>query len=113
MLDGGSKSDEWCVGVDDSDTIKNGKIIAAQCCDADGMGLNGMGCYRWFGSSDDEGCIGGHSKTRKKELKEMTYREVFAKCDSMGLVMCQANCKDKGCFYNRHPVWTGIECDPS
>jgi len=77
--------------------------IAAQCCEADGT------CRRFVGSNDDDGCVAGHSK--KGSVVPTTFAEAFALCDSLGLQLCDTSCKGKGCYYNRHHVWTRLECD--
>jgi len=33
-----------------------------------------------------------------------------AACADKNLQLCEQTCKDKGCFYNNHPVYSALEC---
>jgi len=81
--------------------------IAAQCCDSDGT------CRRFFGTNDDDGCLVGHSKQSSPDgaIQATTFAEAHAMCSAFGLQLCDKSCRGAGCSYNRHPVWTRLECD--
>lgn len=74
--------------------------IAAQCCTRDQQ------CRRIFNSE----CIAGISSNEAPFVTAMTYGETVAKCASLGLELCDQSCRNTGCFYNRHPVFTGKPC---
>ena len=40
----------------------------------------------------------------------MTYEQTKDKCASLGLQLCDHSCKNQGCSYNVHPVWSGVPC---
>jgi len=107
VLKGNSPSTDAmaCVTDPGQTTAGSGRytVIAAQCCEADGT------CRRFVGSNDDDGCVSGHSK--QGGVVPTTFAEAVALCDSLGLRLCDTSCKGKGCHYNRHPVWSGLECD--
>lgn len=94
-----------CVTDPGQTTVGSGAYatIAAQCCEADGT------CRRFKGSNNDEGCIAGHSKTGT--VVATTFAEAHAMCIAKGLQLCSKSCRGTGCHYNRHPVWTDLECD--
>lgn len=81
--------------------------IAAQCCE------RGTGeCRRFVGTNNDAGCIAGFSRESRPTFIELfTYGEAADKCESLGLTLCEQSCRNAGCFYNRHPVFTKIPCD--
>ena len=83
-------------------TAINGRPIAAQCCDKGGL----QTCRR---SAPGKGCIAGDA--RGKPPTEMTYAAAKATCDSLGLDLCEKDCKDTGCMYNNFPVYTKLSCD--
>ena len=73
--------------------------IAAQCCKSDGT------CHR---SIENSGCVAGHSKN--EGLTPTTYSQAVAMCEEHGLELCTQSCRNTGCLYNRHPVWTALPC---
>ena len=86
--------------------------IAAQCCTPNGQ------CRRHVSGQ----CIGGFSGDSSRGdggldndpwVKPMTYSETKASCAAKGLVMCQQSCKNKGCWYNLHAVYTDKPCPAS
>lgn len=79
--------------------------IAAQCCESDGTT-----CRRYVGNSNT-GCIVGHS--RWEAVTPTTYTQAVAICEEHGLQLCSVSCRNQGCFYNRHPVWTALPCEES
>ena len=44
------------------------------------------------------------------DVAKYTWSAALAKCESLGLTLCNKSCKDQGCNYNRHPVYTNIPC---
>ena len=96
-----------CIDPTSATTAINGKPIAAQCCDKGGR----KACRRFAPGmkNDDEGCIAGLA--RSKPPTEMTYAAAQARCDSLGLDMCEESCKNKGCMYNNFPVYTKLSCE--
>jgi len=99
---------EQVTSVDDvpgADTQMRYPVIAAQCCEKE----TGA-CRRWVGRNDDEGCIAGFSSNTAPFVTPMTYGETAAKCESLGLTLCERSCKNAGCYYNRHPVFTKLPC---
>jgi len=92
----------------------DGKPIAAQCCDPndpsqpDWEAQTQGGCRRYTvagGGDTNAGCIGGKPPTGH------TYHETEALCAAAGLAMCDRSCKNGGCGYNSHYVWTNLPCD--
>jgi len=98
-------------GVDDSKTEWPGSgmlydRIAAQCCTG-GSGANA--CRRNVPGS---GCVAGTSTdTLGGLIDKFTYAENEEFCTSKGLFMCEQSCKGRGCFYNKHPVFTSLPCN--
>jgi len=96
-------------GVDDITTTADygRQIIAAQCCDP-----VGGACRRNVGSNDDEGCIAGFSGEDGdgSGVTQYTWSAAYAKCDSLGLELCETNCGGTGCYYDYHPVYTKLPC---
>ena len=44
-------------------------------------------------------------------ITPMTWYDTKAKCAALDLAMCEQSCKGLGCFYDFHPVWTGLPCN--
>jgi len=80
------------------------KAIAAQCCESDGT------CRRYVGDRND-GCVAGHSS--REGVVPTTYAQAVAMCADHGLQLCEKSCRNAGCWYNRHPVWTALPCEVS
>jgi len=96
-----------CVTDPGQTTVGSGVTIAAQCCEPSGT------CRRYIGTNDNDGCVAGHSKqvSPKGAIQATTYSEAHAMCSDLGLQLCDKSCAGAGCAYNRHPVWTRLECD--
>eukprot|EP00965_Chrysotila_dentata_P205392 6182933-Pleurochrysis_carterae.AAC.2 len=84
-------------------------IIATQCCDNTKSSKRDV-CKRKTCSNQDECCLVGNSKTTT--IKTKTFAQAKALCESLGFELCDRDCSRTGCFYDRHPVWTSLECDP-
>jgi len=76
--------------------------IAAQCCESDGT------CRRYVGDKND-GCVAGHSS--REGVVPTTYAQAVTMCADHGLQLCEKSCRNEGCWYNRHPVWTALPCE--
>jgi len=109
VLDGGSKQSPptTCIDPMSDVTAISGKPIAAQCCDKGGD----KACRRIAPgkANNDDGCIAGLAKRKPPEA--MTYAAAQNRCAALGLDMCEKSCKNSGCFYNGHPVYTKLACD--
>ena len=77
-----------------------------QCCEADGT------CRRYVGTNDEEGCVAGFSDRDGdgRDIAKYTWSAALAKCESLGLTLCDKWCRGNGCLYDRHPVYTSIPC---
>jgi len=96
---------EHVTSVDDvpgASTSMRHPQIAAQCC------ARTTGTCRRFPIGG--GCIAGPSGNQQPPITPMTYGENVAKCEALGLTMCEQSCAGTGCYYNRHPVFTSIPC---
>jgi len=80
------------------------KAIAAQCCESDGT------CRRYIGDATS-GCVAGHSNI--EGVIPTTYAQAVTMCADHGLQLCEKSCRNAGCWYNRHPIWTALPCEAS
>jgi len=92
-----------------------GAVIAAQCCRV-GKTDPSEACMRYIGANDEDGCIGGLYPPTP-----MTYSEAAARCAQRSkpddaaigtLALCNMTCANKGCFYNKSPVYSALPCAP-
>jgi len=103
------------MGVPDSSEPSGERevLIAGQCCMSDSTNTAQAKdvCRRFQPEigNNDAGCIAGH--VTKGTLVPMTFRQIESRCAEIGLQLCHQSCKGRGCYYNRHPVWSGIECN--
>merc|ERR1719261_2130171 len=75
-------------------------IIAAQCCTPDGA------CRRKVFNT----CVAGESNVLNGAIEELTFSQTMQRCASFGLELCQQSCRNTGCAYNSHPVFTSLPC---
>ena len=63
-------------------------------------------------SDTDEDCVAGasHARVSLPTFKAMTYGDTVAKCEALGLGLCNQSCVYQGCYYNMHPVYSGLPC---
>lgn len=108
VLDGGNGFFPQHTCVPATATELEGVRIAAQCC------LKNA-CRRWEGKNNEEGCMVGTGRAEnsfEEAITATTFKEAEALCASKGFELCdgETNCRDKGCRYNNHPVWTSQRC---
>lgn len=94
--------------------------IAGQCCLPNDPGASGScrrivddKCVAGFSGRPDRGGVFGPGFSSDPWIQPMTYGDTARVCASKGLVMCQQTCKNKGCWYNSHLVYTDKPCPAS
>jgi len=81
--------------------------IAAQCCTSGGA-CRRRATANGGESSSNNDCVAG--MVSKNNFQTMTFFDTKAMCEDRGLQLCSKSCAGSGCYYNSHPVYTGIPC---
>ena len=121
---------------EDPEKKRRNKFIAAQCCvppadEGEGEGEGEWDWPPWWPwppgdkeacrrraldsgepSSDDDDCIAGvfSRNSEKNTFVPMTYGEALSACEDKGLALCDQSCRNTGCSYNNHPVYSALPC---
>lgn len=70
-------------------------------------------CVAGFSGRPERGGVFGPGFSNDPWIQPMTYGDTARVCASKGLVMCQQTCRNKGCWYNKHLVYTDKPCPAS